>query len=190
MTPFESALKKYLAIFAGQEMVFINDTRNVELFAANPSNKTEADVRMKISAITDDPEIKQLPNTDGLVNHILTLAIDDRLKKGDLSVVEDIAHVTINSTVYNLLHFASLYCTLHQPNLFPIYSDQHHDFFRKYIKHFNLPLDPAKVNTYPVFAAVLDDFVTRTGVKGTMNYIHMRKFGWLYAGKVLQEAGL
>lgn len=190
MTPFETALKKYLAIFADQEMVFINDTRNLELFAATPSNKTADEIRMKISSISDDMEIKQLPGTDDLIKHILNLNIDDRLNKGDLSLVEDIARVTVNGTVYNLLHFASLYCTLHKPNVFPIYSDQHHDFYRKYIKHFNLALDPAKLNTYPVFAAALDDLVTRTGVKGKMNYIHMRKFGWLYADKIFQEAGV
>lgn len=190
MTPFETALKKYLAIFADQEMVFINDTRNLELFAKTPSNKTEDDIRMKISSISDDMEIKQLPNTDDLIKHILALHMDDRLNKGDLTLVDDIARVTINGIPYNLLHFASLYCTLHKPNVFPIYSDQHHDFYRKYIKHFNLPLDPAKLTTYPVFAAALDDLITRTGVKGKMNFIHMRKFGWLYADKVFQEAGL
>jgi hypothetical protein len=190
MTPFETSLKKYLSIFGGQEMVFINDNRNLELFAKCPSNQTEEDIRTKISAISDDMEVKQLPNRDDLINHILKLNIDDRLNKGDLSVVEDIAHAKINGTVHNLLHFASLYCNLHKPDVFPIYSDQHHDFYRKYIKHFNLSIDGEKLNTYPVFAAALDDLLTRTGVKGKMNYIHLRKFGWLYADKVLKEAGL
>jgi hypothetical protein len=190
MTPFEVSLKKYLQIFGGQEMCFINDIRNLELFAKHPTNKTEEDIRMKISAISDDVEIKQLPNRDDLIKHILALDIDDRLIKGDLALVEDIGNVNVNGTVYHLLHFASLYCTLHKPMLFPIYSDQHHDFYRKYIKHFNLPLDSEKLNTYPVFAAVLDDLITRTGVKGKMNYIHMRKFGWLYADKVIKEASL
>jgi hypothetical protein len=190
MTPFQTSLKKYLDIFKGQEMCFINDNRNLELFAKNPSNKTVDDIRMKISAISDDMEIKQLPNTDDLINHILALNIDDRLKQGDLSVVEDIAHVTVNGSVYNLLHFASLYCTLHRPDVYPIYSDQYHDFYKQYIQHFNLTLDPGKLNSYKVFAAALDDFVTRAGEKGKMNYIHMRKFAWLYFDKVLKESGV
>jgi hypothetical protein len=189
-SPFEIALKKYLDIFRGQEMCFINDNRNLELFAKNPSNQTEEDIRTKISAISDDLEVKQLSNRDDLINHILKLNIDDRLTKGDLSLVEDIAHVKINGTVHNLLHFSSLYCNLHKPDVFPIYSDQHHDFYRKYIKHFNLSIDAEKLTTYPVFAAALDDLLTRTGVKGKMNYIHLRKFGWLYADKVLKEAGI
>ena len=88
MTPFETALKKYLTIFADQEMVFINDTRNLELFAATPSNKSVDEIRMKISAISDDMEIKQLPGTEDLIKHILELNIDDRLNKGDLTLVD------------------------------------------------------------------------------------------------------
>ena len=125
-----------------------------------------------------------------IVDHILKLDIDDRINKGDLTVVDDIATISVNGVVHHLLHFASLYCCLHKPDLFPIYSNQHHDFYRKYIKHFNLSLDPEKLTSYKVFAAALDDLVTRAGVKGKMNYIHMRKFGWLYADKVLKEAGV
>jgi hypothetical protein len=190
MTPFETSLRKYLEIFGGQEMVFINDNRNLALFAKNPANKTAEDIRMKVSALSDDMDIKQLPSYDLMVDHILKLNIDDRLNKGDLTLVEDIASLKVNGVVYHLLHFASLYCCLHKPDSFPIYSDQHHDFYRKYIKHFNLSLDPEKLTSYQVFATALNDLVTRAGVKGKMNYIHMRKFGWLYADHVLKESGV
>lgn len=190
MTPFEISLKKYLEIFGGQEMVFINDNRNLELFAKNPTNKSAEDIRVKVSTISDDTDIKQLPSYDLLVDHILKLDIDDRVKNGDLTVVDDIATISVNGVAHHLLHFASLYCCLHRPDVFPIYSNQHHDFYRKYIKHFNLSLDPEKLTSYQTFAAALNDLVTRTGMKGKMNYLHMRKFGWLYADKVLKESGV
>lgn len=190
MTPFEISLRKYLEVFGGQEMVFINDNRNLELFAKNPNNKTADEIRMKISAISDDPEIKQLPSHDLLVNHILKLSIDDRLNKGDLTLVNDIANLSVNGLVYHLIHFASLYCCLHKPDMFPIYSDQHHDFYRRHIKHFNLSLNPKMLTDYLVFAEALNDLVARAGLKGKMNYLHVRKFGWLYAEKVLQESGV
>jgi hypothetical protein len=190
MTPFEISLKKYLEIFGGQEMVFINDTRNLELFAKNPANKTEEDIRMKVSALSDDHEIKQLPGHNLIVEHILKLNIDDRLNKNDLTLVEDISTLKINGVDHHLLHLASLYCCLHKPDVFPIYSDQHHNFYQKYIKHFKLSLDPDKLTDYQVFAAALNDLVTRAGIKGKMNYIHLRKFGWLYADSVLKESGV
>ncbi len=51
-----------------------------------------------------------------------------------------------------------------------------------------LNLDPDKLNTYAVFSAALDDLITRLGVKGKMNYLHLRKFGWLYIDHVVKES--
>lgn len=188
MNAFESAIKKYLDIFESQEMYFVNDNRNLELFAKNPSNKTEEDIRIKTSAINDDLEIRQLPDINDMIAHILKLNIDDRLQRGDLSLVEDIANITVNDKSYHFLHFASVYCNYHRPDVYPVYSEQHLGFYRKYIITNNLNLDPDKLNTYSVFSAALDDFLTRLGLKGKMNYLHIRKFGWLYFDHVVKES--
>lgn len=186
MSQFDSILKKFIDLFKDQEMYFLNDKRNVDLFAANPSNKDAETIRMKVSSVNDE-EFRLHISPDEMVNHILKLKIDDRLNKGDLSVVEDIANIHTEGKKYNLIHFASAYCNFHQPFLFPIYSEQHFDFYKQYIKNYNLPLDPNKLNTYPVFCAALNDLVERLGVKGKMNYLQIRKFGWLYAEKVVNE---
>jgi hypothetical protein len=188
MKEFDIVLKKYMDIFAGQEMYFINDVRNLELFKLNPSNKTEEDIRIKISTINDDMEIRQLPDINDMIAHILKLNIDDRLQRGDLSLVEDIANITANGKSYHFLHFASVYCNFHRPDIYPIYSEQHFDFYREYIKANILKLDPDKLNNYAVFSTALDEFITRLGVKGKMNYLHIRKFGWLYFDHVVKES--
>lgn len=188
MNAFETVLKKYLAIFADQEMYFVNDTRNLELYKSSPSNKNADDIRTKISAISDDPDIQQLANVEELIAHILKLNLDDRLMHGDLSVVEDIAHVTIQGKPQNLLHFASVYCNLHRPEIYPIYSEQYFDFYRQYIKNNNLALDPERLNTYAVFSKALNDLVQRLGLTGKMNYLQLRKFAWAYAESVLRES--
>lgn len=188
MNSFQDILKKYLDIFAGQEMYFVNDTRNLALFQKNPQNTNADDIRTKISAISDDPGLQQLGNTDELVSHILSLKIDDRLMRGDLTVVEDIAHATIQGKPTYLLHFASVYCNYHKPEVFPIYSDQYLDFYKRYIVEHKLPLEPERLNTYEVFTKALNDLVERLGLKGKMNYLQLRKFAWLYAEKVLAES--
>lgn len=188
MSNYKPSLKKYLDIFLGQEMYFINDTRNLELFRKNPDNNKEEDIQTKMSAISDDPGLQQISNTEDVVNHILNLKIDDRLKKGDLTLVEDIAHVMIQGKPVYLLHFASVYCNYHRPEVYPIYSDQYIDFYKRYIREHNLPLDPEKLNTYETFTKVLNDFVDRLGLKGKMNYLQLRKFGWLYAEKIQAES--
>lgn len=189
MTKFEESLKKYLAIFVDQEMYFVSDVRNIELFEKTPLNTNADDIRTKISAINDD-EIRKLTLMEDMVTHILNLKIDERLKQGDLNLVEKIASITAHGKSYHLMHFASVYCNYHKPDVYPIYSEQNFAFYRQYIKTFALPLDPEKLNSYQVFSAALNDLLTRTNLKGKMNYLHVRKFGWLYMGKVLEEAGV
>lgn len=187
MTKFDAALKKYLDIFASQEMYFVNDLKNLELFKKTPGNKDAEDIRMKVSAV-NDMEIGNLGILENVVNHIHSLNIDDRLKKDDLTLVEDIANLSIGARQHHILHFASVYCNFHKPDVYPIYSDQHLDFYRKYISENKLPLDPEKIDTYDVFTKALADLVKRLGLTGKMNYLHLRKFGWLYAEHVVRES--
>ena len=189
MTKFEIALKKYLDIFASQEMYFINDLKNLELFQKTPGNKDAEDVRTKVSAI-NDKEIGNLGILERVVGHIQNLNIDGRLKKSDPGLVEDIAKVDVGVQQHHLLHFASVYCNFHKPDVYPIYSEQYLSFYRRYIIEYKLPLDPEKINTYDVFTKALNDLVGRLGLAGKMNYLHLRKFAWLYAEHVVKEAAV
>jgi len=102
--------------------------------------------------------------------------------------VDDIARITSSGKQYHLLHFASVYCNFHRPDVFPIYSEQHIEFYKRYIKENKLPLDPEKMNTYEVFTKALHHLVIEWGLMGKMNYLQLRKFGWLYAEKVVKES--
>jgi hypothetical protein len=187
MTTFQESLKKYLDLYAGQEMYFVNDTRNLEFYKANPSNTKLEDIQQKLSLMNDSDFIK-LGAQEVMAKHILELNIDPRLAKNDLSVVTDIARITLNGKEENLLHFASVYCNLHKPDVFPIFADQFRDFYKRYIKEYKLNINPDELNKYDVFTKAQDDLVTRYGVKGKMNYLQMRKFAWIYMEKVLKEA--
>jgi len=187
MNKFENSLKKHLDIFASQEMYFLNDLKNLELFQKYPLNINADDIRMKLSAI-NDTGISQNTLMEDAIAHIIALKMDDRIKRGDLLVVEDLAHITSNGKIFYLLHFASVYCNFHRPETYPIYSEQHLEFYKKYIKENNLPLDSEKISTYDVFAKALNDLVQRLGLTGKMNYLQIRKFGWLYAETVVKEA--
>jgi hypothetical protein len=187
MTRFETILKKYLDIFSNQEMYFVNELRNIELFSKTPGNTKADDVKTKVSALNDS-EVRSLSLEDDMIIHIVKLNIDDRLKKNDLTVVEEIANISAHGKNHHLLHFASIYCNFHKPDVFPIYSEQYHDFYRKYIVNYNLPLDADKLKTYDVFSQALNDLAERLQLKGKMNYLHLRKFAWLYAESVVKES--
>jgi hypothetical protein len=187
MTKFQESLKKYLDLYGDQEMYFVNDTRNLEFFKANPSNTKLEDIQQKLS-LMNDADFNKLGAHEVMAKHILQLNIDPRLAKNDLTVVPDIARVKLNGKEENLLHFASVYCNLHKPDVFPIFADQFQNFYKRYIKEYKLDINPDELNRYEVFTKAQDDLVTRYGVKGKMNYLQMRKFAWIYMEKVLKEA--
>jgi len=187
MNKFQETLKKYLDVFADQEMYFVNDLRNLELFKKIPANSSADDIRTKISAI-NDTDISRNAIMDEMIAHILKLKIDERLKKGDTTVVEAIADISAKGHTYHLLHFASVYCNYHHPEVFPIYSEQHLEFYRHYVVEYKVGVDPQKLTSYEVFSKALNDLVQRLGLTGKMNYLMIRKFGWLYAETVVKES--
>lgn len=189
MERFQTTLKKYLDIFSNQEMYFVNDLKNLDVFKKYPLNTNADDIRIKLSSINDMDIINNTLLED-VITHISDLEIDERIKRGDRSVVNDIAAITAKGKSFYLLHFASVYCNFHRPDIFPIYSEQHIEFYKHYIKENKLPLDPEKINTYEVFSKALDDLVQRWGLTGKMNYLHLRKFGWLYAESVVKESAV
>lgn len=184
MSKFEEVLKKYWEIFQDEKMYFENDVRNWELFQDIPKNDNLEDIITKVSAINDG-DIRSYSSVKEMSDHILNLKIDDRLAKGDLTLVDEIAKLGKNPP---FLEFASLYCNYHFPKLFPIFSKQHLDIYEKYIRNLKLDYDPDKVNTYPVFCSVLNDFVKRLHLGDKMNYLEMRKFGWLYGDAIIEES--
>jgi hypothetical protein len=188
MNKFDLALKKYVDIFLSQEMYFMNDLKNIALFQKFPLNTNEDDIRIKLSAINDSDLVSN-DLMDAMIAHLLKLKIDDRIKHGDLSVVEDVARINANGRTHHLLHFASVYCNFHRPDVFTIYSPQHIDFYKRYIRENKLALDPEKIDTYEVFTKALNHLVGKLGLAGKMNYLQLRKFGWLYAETVVKEAG-
>ena len=57
-----------------------------------------------------------------MAQHILTLNIDERLEKGDLSIVEEIAKLPLdNDKIRFNYSFATKYCANHYPEKYPIY---------------------------------------------------------------------
>lgn len=56
-----------------------------------------------------------------VAKQIYDLNIDDRLQKGDSTLVNDIAHISINGKEKNFYSFASKYCSYHNNIEFPIY---------------------------------------------------------------------
>ena len=84
------------------------------------SNECIEDILIKCSSLNDFYSTN-IYDIHTLAQHILSLHIDDRLKAGDLSLVNDIAHVEVNGKDHFFYSFATKYCSHHQPERFAIY---------------------------------------------------------------------
>ena len=99
---------------------------NKDGFMANikkvyPSHTKIEDVLVKVT-ILNSFYSTVIYDVYSMAEHIVQVKdIDKRIEAGDLSVVNDISHVTLAGTDYNFYSFATKYCSLHNPEKFPIY---------------------------------------------------------------------
>jgi len=94
---------------------------NKLFFKTYPNNNDIDDILIKVSALNDFYSTN-IYSPFQVAKHILNLHIDDRLKEGDVTLVNDIAKVSMtNGNVINFYSFATKYCSHHQPLDFPIY---------------------------------------------------------------------
>lgn len=186
MPAFSENFRKQFDILKDQKMYFTGDLRNIEYFAKNSKNNNKDEIRLKISAINNH-EINDNYALEAMTEHILKLNIDKRLASNDLTLVEDIANITVQGRQLRLLNFASTYCSYHKPDIYPIYSGQHSEIAKRYIKEHNLNVNPDQLDRYLVMKQVLDDIIKRHLSDKEVNYVEARKFGWLYLDKVIRE---
>lgn len=104
---------------------------NKLFFKIYPKNTDINDILIKCSSLNDFYSTN-IFSIFPVAKHILNLNIDDRLKNGDSSLVNDIAKITINGKNKNFYSFATKYCSHHCPKDFPIYDS----FVEKVLLHY------------------------------------------------------
>lgn len=85
-----------------------------------PHNQDIRDILLK-AAVLNDFYSTNLFSIYPVAEHILALDIDQRLRAGDPSLVEDLKTVVGNGKARRLYPFATKYCSHHQSERFPIY---------------------------------------------------------------------
>lgn len=122
------------------------------------SNKSLKNIIIKCSVLNDFYStniFKVYP----VACHILDLDIDERLKKGDISLVNEIANNKIANKEKNFYSFASKYCSHHNQDEYPIYDsyvDQMLRHFRKIDRFFCF--DNKDLKDYKKFKNILLEF--------------------------------
>lgn len=130
--PTPSVVQRFLARWNTLESYVLQEQALKLLFTEFcPSNSMVEHVLLKVSALNDFYSTN-IFNKYAVAKHISGLAFDSRLLASDLSLVNDIALVTIAGKPRNFYSFASKYCSHHKPPAYPIY-DQ---YVEKMLLHF------------------------------------------------------
>jgi len=153
--PCSKTIQYYLDEWGKLEKYALQERALNYLFSqACPSNKDIAHVILKVSTLNDFYSTN-IYDTFSVSRHIVSIKnFHDRLKRGDPSLVNDVAKVRIKEKEINFYSFASKYCSHHSPSYFPIYDSyvekmlwhykQATEFkiFKKYeLKNYNVFLD-------------------------------------------------
>ena len=156
-TPSKEEVYKYIKKWETLEN-YVNQENSLKKLFVDliPENKLLEDILIKVSTLNDFYSTN-IFSVFPVAKHILELDIDERLKVGDLSLVNDIADVKeLDRTFYS---FATKYCSHHNPEVFPIYDNyvlrvlvrfKKIDHFSKFTRN--------DLKNYIRFNEVLDEF--------------------------------
>ncbi len=158
-TPSRNEVEKYLKIWDSLENYVLQESSLDKLFFTTyPKNNDIDDILIKASSLNDFYSTN-IFSIFPVAKHILKLNIDERLSKGDSSLVNDIAKVKINGKDKYFYSFATKYCSHHYPTIYPIYDS----FVEKILLYFKKKdnfsnFKKADLKNYRRFKEVLIEF--------------------------------
>lgn len=119
--PNKKEVEKYLTKWDSLENYVLQESALDKLFFNTYPNNTDINDILIKSSVLNDFYSTNIFSIFPVAKHILNLNIDNRLKNGDETLVNDIANIVINGKQKNFYSFATKYCSHHFPKVFPIY---------------------------------------------------------------------
>lgn len=120
--PSKTEVENYLTLWDSLKNYTFQESSLRKLFSKTyPLNNDLDDVLIKVCSLNDFYSTNIFsPFT--VAEHIVALKIDDKLSRGDLTIVNKIADVKMNGGRHiNFYSFATKYCSHHKPTVYPIY---------------------------------------------------------------------
>lgn len=157
--PTVDEVNKWLEKWNNTEDIFISETTLIHLFnGENKRNDSLESVLIKCTVLNyfySTNIYKIFP----VAKHIVSLNIDERLAKGDPTLVEEIANVTISGKKKFFYSFSTKYCSRHNPDEYPIYDS----YVVKVLKYYRdvdkfVQFKDNDLKTYSVFKTILVKF--------------------------------
>lgn len=179
--PSVEQAEHYLALWDSLEDYHLQeDALDRLFFTLCHGNESISDILLKVSVLNDFYStniFKVYP----VAKHILALHIDERLQKGDVTLVDDIKTVTINGKTLNFYSFATKYCSHHNPLDYPIYDSYVDEVLRYYRKADRFAsFQNGDLKEYACFKAILEAF---------RSFYHLDKYNLKDLDKYLWQLG-
>lgn len=122
------------------------------------------DILIKCSSLNDFYSTN-IFDIHSLAQHILSLKIDNRLKNGDLSLVDNIARVNVNGKDHFFYSFSTKYCSHHQPECYAIYDNYVEKVLMSMnIRHHFTKFKREDLKDYNTYIKVIKAFQQRYGL--------------------------
>lgn len=110
-----------------------------------------------------------------MAKHIVESHIDQKLKNGDLSVVDTISKVYLGGKPHKCYSFATKYCHYHNPESFPIYDSYVAKVLCSFPKDFRYVREN-ELRSYETFVKTLNDFRDHYGLN--LSFVDLDKYLW------------
>ena len=158
--PSAEQVKIYLNKWKNQEKYDSQEKAIEKLFAEHPNNTELGDVLLKV-AVLNDFYSTNIYDTYSVAKHICSIkGIDERLARGDESLVNEIQTVKIGNKIKHFYSFATKYCSHHNQIEYPIF-DSYVDtilcFYKKVFKFYEFTEEDLK--DYEKFKVILKKFM-------------------------------
>lgn len=140
-----------------------------------PKNDNFEEVLLKCATI-DAFSSTNVYDLQSMARHIVELNIDDRLKNGDLSLVQDIGEIEFSGKKRILYSFATKYCHYHNPEIFAIYDRYVDKVLCAFLNDFS-NYKANQLRDYKVFTNVLHDFRHHYGLEN-LSLDDLDKYLW------------
>lgn len=171
--------KEALKAYDKMESYRIQEDILQRLVKEYPDHKNKAAVEVKVKLLNLLYSTYILA-TNRMTAHILGInEIDARLKKGDKSLVEEIANIQIGGKKYNFYSFATKYCAYHNPEAFPIYDN----IVSKVLTMLNKGKESdsayeKKLRNYAEYTQIYDTFMKDYGLWRYLTYRQVDAYLW------------
>ncbi len=149
-------------------------------FETAPENRDLSDILIKAAALNDFYSTKVF-SIYSMAKHIYELDIDNRLRRKDPNLVDDIKSIYANGKVRNHYSFATKYCSHHCPDRYPIFDS----YVEKMLRYFRDAYGFADfrnkdLKKYSIFKNVILKFI---------EYFDLKEFTLKEIDRYLWQAG-